>query len=437
MSVFYQVGQGVRHAKEEAADVTIDFVQTATRIANLPCHDSSSEEVLRELCRWNNPGKSFAHSTSRFVATSLPLPRPSWSNNPTIILFRAIKAMTSGSDRVPVKKPHWKEVEVDLRWCSNPTTRLLGEERPLYKCLKRSRVGNERTKVGLSATYDFFMHSAVHDTVNRIIAASAESATLSEVEYFIGRSNILRPLPQHLLDWRSLATPTARRVAVWTLAASCSMWGLDFVQSFLEFCTATLVGPICGVTRDECKEGFAACVAVATIARARPRSPITNQEIACCARALWVLEVIERACGAAQGTLWSSRYITKATGARVQVKACNKWASPIHDDLQPSNLLFVTGTDCAHSQKENLDGTYGGACEGRWIVVTKLEQLEQLQTQDPKMMVTLTHMNVAATNNVLALLERRGQWAYVQGKQECLTCAYKRALRHGFPVIVD
>jgi hypothetical protein len=418
-------------------DVQADFNETAARIAGILCNDSTSETVLRELSRWNNPGTTWENAGSRFFATNnLQTPRFSWSNHPTRILFRTIKSMMNGTDRVYITKAHWNDIEIDPRWRSNPT-RLLpdsGHKFPLYQCLKRCKVGNERIKAGAS----FSGHAAVHDTVNRILAAFGESATREEIECFIGTntSGLVRPVAQHSVKWHTLGTPAARRVAVWTLAVSCSIWGSEFVPSFLQLCTAALVGPICGVTREECKEGFAACVAVATIARAR-ENQIMVQEIRNCSQALWVLDVIERASATAQNTLWNSRPITKVTGARVRVRACNRWGSPVQDDLKPSNALFVTGVNCAHAQKENLDGTQGEECAGRWVVITKLEDLEQQEREDQILMVTLTHGNVPAADNVLALLEQKGQWAYVQGKQECLTCAYRRALAHGFPVVVD
>ena len=164
---------------------------------------------------------------------------------------------------------------------------------------------------------------------------------------------------------------------------------------------------------------------------------MTYQEIASCTRVIWVFDVIERACATANGTLWASRTIVKVEDVRVPVKACNRWETPVNPNLVPVNSYAVIGSDCAHEQKDNGDGTYGEACAGRWIVVTKLEDLGKEQLRDGKIRVTLTHGNAQAASNILAVLETFGQWAYIQGQNECLTCAYMRALRHGFPVIVD
>ena len=431
----------------EKRDVQKDFNQTAERIARIPCQDSTIPQVLAELSRWNTPGKAWDKVILRFLANyNLQLSGQSWSNNPTAVLFRTAKAMMAGSDKVQLGKAHWSEAAINPRWQVYPKTRILSDnqlslrEYPFYTGLKMCRPGSTRGLIGMDMTYEHLMHSGVHVTVNCILAASAESATLQEVQYIVGASNIVRPIRQNSLNWHVLTTPRARRVAVWTLAVSCSIWGPEFADSFLEFCTAALVGSVCGVTRQECREGFAACVSIATIARARvvcSAGPITNQEITRCTHALWVLGIIENACSSARGTLWASRYMTKSNGERISVKACDKWESPIDNDLNPSNSFFVTGSDCAHPNDANEDGTFGMACGGRWTVVTKLEELEQQDWQDGKMVVTLTHANAPAVNNILAVLERRDQWAYVQGQQECLTCAYKRALRQGFPVIID
>jgi hypothetical protein len=84
----------------------------------------------------------------------------------------------------------------------------------------------------------------------------------------------------------------------------------------------------------------------------------------------------------------------------------------------------------------NPDGTYGTPCEGRWLVVTKEEHLDGVES-DRKMRVCLAHGNEVAAQNILAKLEKVGMWAYIRGIDECLNCAYKRALRHGFQVVID
>lgn len=439
------INRRVAHVQAAKRDVKSDFRETASRIANLPCTDSASKEVLAELCRWNNPGKDWDKATGRFLTShNLTIGPPAWSDHPLRILFKTVTAMITGSDDVEIRKAHWDDIVVNPRWHAYPKTQILSDdqiarrERPLWNKLKKCKVGPDRGLMGMSTTYDLFMHSAVHNTVNRILAATGETVTRSEVDQFIGTSNYIRPIRQNSFNWRSLRSPYSRRVAIWTLATSCSIWGLEFVAAFLEFCTACLVGPVCSVTREECKEGFAACVAVATVARTREgNSAITNHELASCTRALWMFEVVELACTSAHGTLWTSRYITKTKGDRTTVTACDKWETPVDPGLLPSNEFSVTGSACNHLQNVNQDGTYGVSSAGRWTVVTKLEELGEQPMQDLRMRVTLTHLNTAAANNVLAVLERRGLWAYIQGQQECLTCAYKRALRHGFVVIID
>jgi hypothetical protein len=426
---------------ENQANVLADFEETRDAIVELPCDERTAQQILTYLGRWNNPGTGVEMGIHRFVSQmNIGLPRPTPGSHPTLILFRTIKSMIKGEDMVRIKKAHWEEITIDPRWRSPPQRRLMilagtAQGRPLYGALKKCRIGNGRAHIGLKVTYDLFMFDAVLDTTNRILAASGESVTVPQVEYLVGtKQGIFRPMRQMTIKWNTLATPNSRRAAVWVLATSCSIWGLEFVDSFMDFCGAALVGPVCGVTREECKEGFAACVAVATVSRARP---ITGEELASCTTALWILDVIERACTAANGTLWASRTISLVKGNRIPVMPCDKWESPIDATLQPTHALSVTGTDCKHVQKVNPDGTIGEACAGRWVVATKIEDLAEEKLQDGNMRVTLTHGNAPAVNNVLATVERRGRWAYVQGPNECLSCAYKQALRFGFPVLID
>jgi hypothetical protein len=297
-----------------------------------------------------------------------------------MMLFRTIRSMMSGFDAVEFRKGNWDEVAVDPRWhCRHTTSVFLtnraSEDRPLYKLLRKTQHGSSRPLVGMNITYDHFMYDGTHRAVNILLAASGESAMVEEVGPFIGKKEFLRrPIAQRTPKWRILSTPRARRIAVWTLAVGCSIWGLEFMMSFLDLCNAALVGPVCAVTRQECKEGFAACVAVATIARARSDCPITSGEIACCHRVLRILEVLELACNTANGTLWSSRTIERLAGTRIPVKASDNWETSIDPALNPSHSFSVVGAERAHGKKSksNPNGTQGTACAGRWIVVTKL-----------------------------------------------------------------
>jgi hypothetical protein len=220
---------------------------------------------------------------------------------------------------------------------------------------------------------------------------------------------------------------------VWTLAVAGSMWGEEFADSFLEFCTALLVGPVCAVTREECKEAFSACVAVATIARARP---IAHEELRHCSKVWWIVDLIDKASGAAQNTLLRSRYITKVTGKRVAATACNKWETPLQPNA-PANAFYVIGRECGHPQNANQDGSFGVRCDGRFLLATRIEDFEDDKMRDGAMRIALTHNNPQAADNILSCLEQRGIWAYVQGPKECLNCAYEKSLRHGFPVVID
>lgn len=421
------------------SDVATDYADTQTRIANLPCSESSYEPVLKELARWNNPGTDMDKSISRFLNTrkkNLALPRPQFNNHPTVILFRAIKNMLFSNDKIEILKEHWNEIDVPERWHDYPQwhplthDQLQLNDRPLWKALQKCRVGSDRVLVGISN----FQHTAVYEAVNRLQTLTHRPVSADQVHLIIGKNALLRPLRQNGVAWRTLTTSDTHMATLWTLAVATSMWGLEFVDSFLEFCTAAFVGPICAVSREECEEAFAACVAVATIARARP---IGLEELRSCMKVWWMVDVIERACGAAQNTLFRGRYITKLTGKRMVTTACDKWETPIDPYTFPVNTFYVTGRECKCIQNTNQDGSFGASCGGRFVLATTIEDFGEEKMRDGAVRVALTHNNTQAANNILACLEGRGIWAYVQGPRECLNCAYARALRHGFAVVVD
>ena len=411
-----------------------DYANTQASIANLPCSESSYQLVLKGLARWNNPGTDIEKSISRFVTkNNLSLPRPQFHNNPTLVLFRIIKNMLFSTDSIELDpKDHWNEFDVPQRWRDHPQwhplthDQLQLDDRPLWNKLQKCRVGPDRVLVGISN----FQHTAVYEAVNRLQTVTHRPASIDQVHLIIGKNPLLRPLRQNGVAWRTLATSDTRNATLWTLAVATSMWGPEFVDSFLEFCIAVSVGPICAVSREECEEAFAACVAVATIARARP---IGLEELRSCMTVWWMVDVIERASGAAQNTLLCSRYINKVTGKRIVTTACNKWETPIDPNTSPVNTFYVTGRDCGHHQ----DGSSDVSCAGRFVLATKIEDFREEKMRDGALRVALTHNNPQAAHNILACLEGRGIWAYVQGPKECLNCAYRKALRHGFAVIID
>lgn len=419
-------------------DVVTDYANTQTRIANLPCSEATYVPVLKELARWNNPGADVDKTISRFVSTNnLAIPRPQLHNNPSIVLFRAIKNMASSTDSIDVRKEHWNELDVPQPWLNYPQWRLLTQEqvqqnkRPLWDALQKCRVGPDRVTVGIPN----FQHAAVYDAVNRLQTLYHPPASADQMHLIIGKHALLRPVRQNGVAWRTFSTTSGTRMAtLWILAVSASMWGPEFVDSFLEFCTAMLMGPVCAVSREEVKEAFAACVAVATVARARS---IGQEELSSCMKVWWMVDVIERACSTAHNTLLSSRYITEVTGKRVATTACNKWETPIDPNTAPVNTFYIVGRECGHPQNANQDGSFGVRCDGRFVLATRIEDFGEERMKDGALRVALTHNNPQAAKNILACLERRGIWAYIQGPRECLTCAYNKALRHGFAVVID
>jgi hypothetical protein len=134
-------------------------------------------------------------------------------------------------------------------------------------------------------------HQAVYEAVNRLQTLTHRPASAEQVHQVIGNYSLLRPIRQNGVPWRTLITSDARMATLWTLAVAGSTWGVEFADSFLEFCTAVLVGPVCAVSREECKEAFAAFVAVATIARARP---IAHEELGHCQKVWWMVDIIEK-----------------------------------------------------------------------------------------------------------------------------------------------
>ena len=78
------------------------------------------------------------------------------------------------------------------------------------------------------------------------------------------------------------------------------------------------------------------------------------------------------------------------------------------------NTFYVTGRDCGRHRNSNQDGSFGVSCAGVFVLATKIEDSAEEKTRDGALRVALTHNNPQAANNILACLERRGIWAYVQ-----------------------
>lgn len=256
--------------------------------------------------------------------------------------------------------------------------------------------------------------------------------------------------------WHKLRTQRELLIAIWILATGGTYMTMHHVDPFIALCSALMLGQLYGISVRDCKEGYAALVAVSFYARAQrdlahvypagmrkrgvampngANAFFTPQRMGKWKKATEMIDVMLNAITAAQGTLWSGRPLSAAAGPRVRVTAVNNWASPINNMQQPSLSYYVTGPACAHPQVQNPDGTFGITCHGRWKICTRLEELNGLE--DGVMRVCLTHGNKPAADNVLATVERNGIWAYIQGPRECLSCAYARATRHGFQVVVD
>jgi hypothetical protein len=228
-------------------------------------------------------------------------------------------------------------------------------------------------------------------------------------------------------------------IAIWTCAVCASYrHGVMYANCFLQLCAAAMVGPVTGLSVQECKERFSWMVALATYHRARKergRPPFKSQEMGNWTKATGMVSILSQCFDAANGTLWAGRLLTGADGPRVRVVASDKWETPLNLDLKPSTNLSVVGPPCQHPIVSNRDGTFGTACSGRWCAVVKEEDL--FGQGEHNLRVCLVHGNKIAAQNILAKLEQVGKWAYIQGDAECLNCAYGRALRHGFEYVID
>ena len=431
-----------------------EYLSTTQKIATLPIESAQSVTLILDWrLRYNIPGSKFSNEFQRFLATIGALIPRLQLDHLGLSVWGGISSISKEADFMKITAKNWTEIEIPDRW----TGPREGRVQPLYYSLfKRgySR-GTDRVFVGMNAK--LFYNEALFETTNWITSAFDIIVADWEFKEIIGSGfgGMSHTPDMSSFAWHRIDSPRKMIIVVWTCAVAASYWGVKHSDAFLSLCASVLVGPLFGLSARDCKERFSICVALATYVRARRErrvawgitggqsgsntgSALTSQELAKWPAVISTVSLLQQSLKAANGTLWKGRALVAATGPRISVIASDRWESPIDANLKPQLDYAVTGKTCPHPicMTANPDGTYGTPCDGRWLVVTKKEHLDGVES-DRKMRVCLVHGNEIAAQNILAKLEKVGVWAYIQGMDECLNCAYKRALRHGFQVIID
>ena len=433
-----------------------EYLSTAEKIATLPIESAQSVTMILDWrLRYNVPGAAFMNEVERFFATIGALIPRLQLDHVGLSVWNGIGSISKETDFMRITDKNWTEVEIPDKW-TGLQEGVVGAQ-PLYYCLfKRGYSRNtQRVLVGMNAS--LFYNDALFETTNWI--TSAYNITVADWEFkeIIGSGfgGMSHTPDMSRFAWHRIDSSRKMIIAVWTCAVAASYWGVKHSDAFLSLCASALVGPLFGLSVRDCKERFSVCVALATYVRARRErrvawqitggqsgsnmgSALTSQELAKWPSVISTVSILHQSLKAANGTLRTGRALVGATGPRISVVASDKWESPLDANLKPQLNYAVTGKTCPHPicLVANPDGTYGTPCDGRWLVVTKDEHLDGVES-DCKMRVCLVHGNEIAAQNILAKLEKVGVWAYIQGMDECLSCAYKRALRHGFQVIID
>ena len=431
----------------------IDYSNTVERIAALP--NGAERDALREMLRLNYPGTEFRESFGRFLGT-LPtlfgIPRMKYilAGSAT----REAMTMFTEEDYERASSKHWNEIEVPAQWKIKHNG-ILCHSPNLYHYIKLASPRVFASNAGMTfvgMTIALSANDARIDTANWVLSAYGIQITVDTFKAITDRTTgCLSPIPMMTeCRWRKFTNQQELLVTIWILAACATFHPTRNCDAFIQLCSSMLVGPVFGLSVSDCKEGFSSLVAVALCARARrditavfPNagvdlghySPFTASDLRAWPKAVEMVNVLQNAYFAANGTLWTGRPVLAAKGKRVNVAACNKWTSPPNPENKPHRMYSVIGKPCEHPKGLNPDGTVGTPCAGRWILATSDADLDGLE--DGKVRVCLMHGNRAAVDNVLMKCENIERWVYIQGDQECLNCAYKRAIRHGFQVIID
>jgi len=444
------------HLIDNPGPLADEYLSTAQKIACLPIESAQSVTMILDWrLRYNVPGSKFENELARFFATVgsfiprlrlYPVGISGWTG---------IGSSPKDTDFMRITDKDWTEVEIPDRWTVRQEG-AVGVQPLYYGRFKRGYSRNSsRSLVGMNSC--LFYNDALFETTNWI--TSAYDINVADWEFmeiigsgFGGRSHTP---DMSCFAWHRIDSPRKIIIAVWICAVAASYWGVKHSDAFLSLCASAMVGPLFGLSVRDCKERFSICVALATYVRARRErqvawkitggqkgsnmgSALTSEELAKWPLVFSTISLLQTSLKAADGTLRTGRALVGAAGPRISVFACDKWESSIDADLKPQLNYAVTGKTCTHPicMVANPDGTYGTPCEGRWLVVTKEEHLDGVES-DRKMRVCLAHGNEIAAQNILAKLEKVGVWAYIQGMDECLNCAYQRALRHGFQVVIN
>lgn len=454
------LGMGV--ILHEGPGVDFDaYFKTARTIVSCPEDDSSMKRILQLAIQFCMPigNDDLAKKISRWLMPfRANFPRMSSYDNVLFSVHRGAWTAVKDEDVQRIVAKHWNELELPAKWRSVHQG-TLGSDPGLYFSLKRVH-GYDVYGVGMHAILEG--NTAHLATANWVAAGYGIEISMDEFKEIGGTGPLNLSLAKAGLAnmttfrWHKLKSQRELLIAIWILATGGTYMTMHHVDSFIALCSALMVGQLYGLNVRDCKEGYAALVAVSFYARAqrdlahvypegvrkRDRTIVqgidavfTPERMRKWKKGTETINVLLNAFAAAEGTLWSGRPLSAATGPRMRVTAVNNWASPIDNEQKPSLSYYVNGPACAHPQELNPDGSFGTPCHGRWKVATQLQDLDGLE--DGIMRICLTHGNTAAADNIMAKVEREGLWVYNQGAKECVSCAYSRAIRHGFQVIAD